>query len=52
MEQIRTTDGQMQVDLPVGATVALDVLSEILRQGALSLPRTAILEVMKWNLAQ
>ena len=34
MKQIRTTDDQMQVDSPVGAIVARDVLSEILRQGA------------------
>ena len=34
MEQIRTTDDQMQADVSAGAIVARDVLSEILRQGA------------------
>ena len=42
MEQIRTTDDQMQVDVSAGAIVARDVLSEILRQGAQRLLTMAI----------
>lgn len=42
MEQIRTTDDQMQVDVSAGAIVARDVLSEILRQGAQRMLNVAI----------
>jgi len=34
MEQIRANNQQMQVEVPAGAIVARDVLTEILRQGA------------------
>ena len=34
MEKIRTTDDQMQVNVPVGQIGPRDVLTQILRQGA------------------
>jgi len=42
MEQVRTTDDQTQANVSVGAIVARDVLSEILRQGAQRMLATAI----------
>ena len=52
MEQIRTTDDQMQVDVSAGAIVARDVLSEILRQGAQRLLTMAIeIEVEEYLVA-
>ena len=34
MEKIRTTDDQMQVNVPVGQISPRDALTQILRQGA------------------
>ena len=52
MEQIRTTDDQMQANLPGGTIVAPDVLTEILRQGAQRMLSMAIETEVKEYLAE